>query len=548
MMKWVLFFFIISSRVIGQHAVEGRVVDKETGEAIPFASIGILETPHGTISNLQGEFSLLISDSSSIKVTCLGYESLVINSIDKMELIQLKPVATQLGAVLITNKPVNPNKIVRKAFASISNNYDNQSFLQKFFYRHYSLANSVYEKLIEASVDVWKHEGYTSARSAFGEREELRVTQLRRSLDLTEMIQGQRPLWIGNILQTDIVGYQSSNEGASYNIFEASNNLKADFSNYRFKYAGITSYDGQDVYKIEYVHRKDSILTASGYKVSPEISGSLFITTDTYAFVKTENVKYDEFHTTHTTAHYKKYGDKYYPYHLMKEGEDRFIDKKFNSYHIELMSVDIRHGEIEKFTGHEPGRAELLKIPYDSMFWGNFQILKTTPLEDEIIHDLGHGISLNKQFFLYKQYEQNVTDGGKDGEKKFNWLLADSKDKRILYVCFWNSDFQSYWIDMEYIKRLNQTYKNKILFILVSFEEDEAKWQLLVTKHNYFSDGIVNYRISESSETAEQYNIKKTPAFILISKDGSLFDSSAKRPSDPLLEKDFKSLIEQPKQ
>src|SRR5688572_21051778 len=116
MMKWVLFFLIISSAAIGQHVVEGRVVDKETGGPIPFASIDILETPHGTISNLQGEFSLVISDSSSIKVTCLGYESQVINSIDKMELIQLKPVATQLGAVLITTKPVNPNKIVRKAF------------------------------------------------------------------------------------------------------------------------------------------------------------------------------------------------------------------------------------------------------------------------------------------------------------------------------------------------------------------------------------------------------------------------------------------------
>lgn len=545
MIKWVLFFLLFSSSALGQHVVEGRVVDKETGEPIPFASIGILETSHGTISNLQGEFSLVISDTASIKVTCLGYESQVINSVDKMELIQLKSIATRLNTVLITSKPINPNKIVRKALASIPHNYDNQSFLQKFFYRHYSLTNSVYEKLIEASFDVWKHEGYKSARGAFGEREEVRVTQIRRSLDLTEMVQGQKPLWIGSILQTDIVGYQASNKSASSNIFEGINTMSTNLSDYTFKFTGITNFDGEDVYKIEYVQREDSVLTTSGYKILPRASGTLFITTETYAFVKTEGIKYDDAHTIHATVYYKKYGDKYYPYHLMKEGEDRFMDKKFCSYHIELISVDIIHGEAKKFTGREPGRNELLKIPYDSMFWNNYQILKTTPLENEIIHDLGGGISLNRQFYLYKQYELNVTDGGKEGEKKFNWLQADSKDKRILYVCFWNNDFQSYWIDMENIKRLNQVYKNKILFVLVSFEEDEVKWQQLVTKYNYFSDGIVNYRISGLSETAQKYGVKKTPAFILISKDGGLFDSNAKRPSDPMLEKDFKSLLEQ---
>lgn len=544
-MKWFLLFSIISSTAIGQQVIEGRIIDKETSEPIPFASIGIIGTSHGTISNLQGEFSLVLSDSASIKVTCMGYESQVIGSADTMELIKLKPIATQLNTVIISSKPVNPKKIVRRAFARIAGNYDTQSFLQKFFFRHYSLANSVYEKLIEASLDVWKHQGYKSVRSTFGEREEVRITQLRRSLDLKEMVQGQKPLWISSILQTDIVAYQSSDKTLS-TIFDGVNTLSANLSDYTFTFTGITSFDGEDVYKIEYVQREDSVLTTSGYKILPQASGTLFITTDTYAFVKTENVQYDATHTIHTTAYYKKYGNKYYPYHLMKEGENRFTDKKFNSYHIELMSVDIRHGENEKFTGREPSRSELLKISYDSTFWSNYQILKTTPLEDEIIHDLGGGISLNKQFYLYKEYEQNVTDGGKEGDKKFNWLQADSKGKRILYVCFWNGDFQSYLIDMEYIKRLNQVYKNKILFVLISFEEDEAKWQKLVTQYNYFSDGIVNYRVGGSSETAKRFKIKKTPAFVLISKGGSLFDSGAKRPSDPLLEKDFKSLIEQP--
>jgi hypothetical protein len=139
----------------------------------------------------------------------------------------------------------------------------------------------------------------------------------------------------------------------------------------------------------------------------------------------------------------------------------------------------------------------------------------------------------------------NVINGGKNGEEKFNWLKEDSKGKRILYFCFWDDSFKSYLVDLEYLKQLNLKYKNKVTFVLVSLENDEAKWQQLLTNYNFFSDGIINYRLGAASEIARLYKIKKTPTYVLISKDGSLFDLDAKRPSDPLLEKDFKFLIEQ---
>lgn len=205
---------------------------------------------------------------------------------------------------------------------------------------------------------------------------------------------------------------------------------------------------------------------------------------------------------------------------------------------------EVRHESNEQITGCGMGREELLKIPYDSTFWNTSTILKTTPLEDDIISDLGGGLSLNKQFYLYQEYERNVTDGGKNGEKKFNWLKEDSKGKRMLYVCFWNSNFQSYLIDLEAIKRLYPIYKNKITFVLVSLEEDETRWRQLVNRFNYFSDGIINYRIGKSSELIKSLNVKNTPTFILISKNGDLLDSP-KRPSDPLLEEDFKLLMDQ---
>jgi hypothetical protein len=76
MIKWLLFFLISASTAFGQQVVEGTIIDKETRLPIPFASIGILGLPKGTSTNIDGVFSLVIPDSSAIKVTCLGYKCL----------------------------------------------------------------------------------------------------------------------------------------------------------------------------------------------------------------------------------------------------------------------------------------------------------------------------------------------------------------------------------------------------------------------------------------------------------------------------------------
>jgi hypothetical protein len=462
-----------------------------------------------------------------------------------MKLVQLKSVAIQLTAVYVYDKQVNPKRVVKQAFANLVKNYDQSAFLQKFFYRHYNKNDTAYEKLIEAAVDVWKHDGYHSTRKRVGENEQLRITQLRRSLDIKGMVQGQTPISLDFILQTDPVGYQAAVQSGTLQFVEGASTLKSDFNKYACSFDGITNYDGQEVYKILYTHKRDSIQTTSGYKLSPEINGTLFITVDNYAIIKTEETRDDGINSIQSSAYYRKQNGKYYPYHFIRDGENRFFEGATRSFHIELMSVEVRRGEHERFVGHGMGRNELLKIPYDSSFWNSTTILKATPLENEIINGLGGGLSLNKQFFLYKQYEQNVTDGGKNAVAKFNWLSDNSKGKRILYVCFWNNDFKNYVVDLEYFKRLNLLYNNKITFVLISVAEDETAWQQLLTKFNYFSDGIINYRIGGTSEITKRFGVKGIPSFALIARDGTLFDTSAKRPSDPLLESDFKFLIAQ---
>jgi hypothetical protein len=524
--------------------VEGTIVDKDTGKPVPFASVGIVGTSKGTSSNQEGQFSISITQPFSLKITCIGYETLVVSSVSEITHIELKPIVTELTAIVILDKTVNAKRVMRKAFANIHKNYSTQPFLQKFFYRHYCKDDKAYGRLIEAAVDVWKNNGYKLVQPMAGQNEAIRISQLRRSLDKTEMAQGHEPISVADILQADLIGYQTDAKSDYLNFYTDVSNLRTDFDNYTFSCSGVTYYDGMEVYEIDYVHKKDSVITTAGnYLLRPRAHGTLYITTDTFAFIKTEDVRTYGENTTRTTAYYRKYDNRYYPYHFIREGESQTTENKGHSFHIELMSVEVKKGSSEKFFGKIPGREELLQIPYDSVYWTTSTILKTTPLEDAIISDLGGGKSLSKQFNHYYQYEMNLHDGGVNGEGKFNWLKEDSKGNRILYLIFWSTNFKSYLVDMELAKRLHKQYRNKITFVLLALDDDEVKWKQTLEKFNLQTDGIINYRIGSRSKLIDTYRVKEIPHFVLLTRSGEVFDLNAKRPSNPLLENDFKELL-----
>lgn len=541
--QWLFFVLASTISAFSQSIVNGSVVDQETGLPVPFASIGIMGTSKGTSSNLNGEFSLAIPAGATIKITCVGYESLTLNASGLSGTIKLRPQTTHLNEVFVLAKAQNPRTVVRKAFANLSNNYSKESFLQKFFYRHYCKDDSVFGRLIEASVDVLKHQGYRTIRSRAGDKEEIQVAQLRRSLDKTVMAQGHEPISVHNILQADLVGYQSPVKSEHLKFYEEASSLRTDFESYTFALEGITTHDGLEVYKISYQSKPDSILTTAGYLPATTARGTLFIVMDSYALIKSEDIKQDGPNWIRTSAYYQKYGDYYYPYHFVREGESRFSDNHEHSFHIELMSVEIQHSSTSKIRSNPLDKESLLKIAYDSAFWSTHTVLKTTPLEDDIIHDLGGGRSLNDQFYRYQQYEWSTADGGKNGSEKFKWFLEDSQGERILYLGFISNHCQPYLNELEHLKKLSKAYRTHIAFVLIMIENDETKWQQVVTRYTLFADGIINYRIEVGSDLVKRFKVNETPAFLLLSKEGTPLDPGATVPSNPLLEAFLKNVI-----
>jgi thioredoxin-related protein len=155
---------------------------------------------------------------------------------------------------------------------------------------------------------------------------------------------------------------------------------------------------------------------------------------------------------------------------------------------------------------------------------------------------LGGGSSLDKQFDLYHQFEKNTSDGGQQGEQKFNWLKEYSKGRQILFVTFMQTDCKSYLTEIENVKRLNKRFRGKITFVIISTERDENIWMQTTAKYNLFSDGIINYRLDQNAELLKSLQVKETPSFVLIDKAG-VINFNSKTSSNPLLEDYFKLLL-----
>src|SRR6187401_1522224 len=95
--RWLIFFSMLSSVAFCQQTrIEGTIVDKETGNPVPFACVIVVGSSKGTSSNVEGQFSISVEEPFSLKVSCIGYESQLINSVEGASKIELKPKITQL--------------------------------------------------------------------------------------------------------------------------------------------------------------------------------------------------------------------------------------------------------------------------------------------------------------------------------------------------------------------------------------------------------------------------------------------------------------------
>jgi hypothetical protein len=152
-----MLLLLLSSTANAQFQVNSKVIDKESGKAIPFANISIENTTKGTMSNQEGKFQLhinLVGINTKVIVSSLGYQTLRIHPKKIGKTIQLNPVTYGIDEVKVSTSKLlsDPKKILKECMKAAPSFRPDEPYINKGFLRQTHLSNNKYDKLIEAAL------------------------------------------------------------------------------------------------------------------------------------------------------------------------------------------------------------------------------------------------------------------------------------------------------------------------------------------------------------------------------------------------------------
>jgi hypothetical protein len=377
--------------------LRGSVLDQGTKEPLPHAAVAVLGKPLGTVANAAGEFELHLPRTmagDSVRVSMIGYapyRESVQNLLRQSPLRIALPAHTYaLAEVVVTDSLPDLETLIGLVEKNIPRNYPTDPYVATGFYRETRQMDYVGQSLVEAAVSIYD-KGYDRYRL----KEKVVVDQIRTSY------QPRRPYGDGwdevNLLRT----FLHLNE-----MRHRSNMFRKDM---RYSPAGTTTYNGRPVYLIT-VH--DSIWPITAY-----------VDRESYAVVRLEkhppppeanrpwrvpgsdSVSFRSLHRSFV-AEFREHNGKYYLSHQKIEDNMQYYNhhtgekKEVFTIQLELLISSIRTGPVPEPAGRTMKNYSMTQqaATYDPAFWRHYNVLKETPLEENIRRDLEGRAPLEEQY------------------------------------------------------------------------------------------------------------------------------------------------------
>jgi hypothetical protein len=375
--------------------ITGVIIDEETSEPLPFATIGLKNKGKGTVTNFNGEFGLNISTdyySDTLSVSYLGYvgrEIPVINAIGNNMSISMKREFISIPEIIIRNQI--PQDLIIKARHAIAQNYGTTPASMTAFYREGVLKKNEVQTYSEAILQIYK-----SAYSGSLLGDQIKVFRSRK---------------IENINRSDTLAIRLKAGLSTCLDLDGARNMfdfitAASMADYTYRMTDIVTYDDESAYAIEFQQRESVDL--------PLFKGTIYINTVDYGILYAEfeinpvliHKMKDTFISTSSrgfntwplsvkyTVSYRKVNERYFLSHV--RGDLVFASKQkkklFNTQFKVFFELAVTETSLNNVTRFE--RDELAPIhsvfsrtinSYDPLFWGNQDFLRP---EDNLLQSL----------------------------------------------------------------------------------------------------------------------------------------------------------------
>ena len=250
--------------------ISGIVTEKDSGEPLPFATLGIYKKGKGTVTNFGGRFSFKVTGedlNDSLRIAHLGFKNMIIPVraiIGTNYLIELERDYISIPEVIIMTR--DPLDLIRNILKNIPENYGSSPAILTAFYRESVTRKSKLQEYSEAVINIFKS-SYTNQ----GQKDQVSLFKSRKILNV-------------EMRDTLLVKLKAGLD-ASLALDGAKNPFdfirEENLADYNFRITDIVSYDDDAAFVIEFSqkeHIKDIALFA----------GQIFINTSNYGIYAAE--------------------------------------------------------------------------------------------------------------------------------------------------------------------------------------------------------------------------------------------------------------------
>jgi len=142
------------------YTLSGQLKDAKTGEKISYATIAVPGSGIGTVSNIDGEFTLKVAKALKIdifEVSHLSYATTkfkISESLGKDKIFYIEPQYVLLKEISII--PQDARRLVEMAMKSVKKNYSEVPNMMTGFYRETVKQKRDYLSISEAVIDIYK--------------------------------------------------------------------------------------------------------------------------------------------------------------------------------------------------------------------------------------------------------------------------------------------------------------------------------------------------------------------------------------------------------
>jgi len=398
----------VAKDVDQQITIEGSIVDVQTNEAIPFASVSVKGRSVGTISNVEGVFVFNIPrefQGENLIVSCMGFDRVEIPIVslqpDGRLSIVLEPSTIELDEISVSEEKLTANLIIEKVIRNIGTYYPTRLFEMKGYFREFKKVNGAYVSLKEAAVSIYDKKG-NGSNNRNHQDEKVIIEEIRKSHEFYDH-------WLNELS----VFPSSYNEIAHLFIHNDLKYLKRmGLNQNRLHYSWDTTIyqNKKPVYLVSVVeHPERKFYVSENFYITQVVEHRHYDKEeDDWNITMVGDSLVQNIKSWKNNLYFREIEGKYYPLYMSEayevslnhpESGEVVYGTAYSS--SELLISDVRTEDVEYPTEKDLiERKTLSKVSYtyNPDFWKNYNMIKLNPLDEKLVRDLERKLSLEQQF------------------------------------------------------------------------------------------------------------------------------------------------------